>query len=77
MADVTNELIYGVLQKLQEDVAATRPEVREIKSELTAIRGHIYAGHQDISNIYSMLARHDGRLERIERRLELVSEPAL
>ncbi len=31
--------------------------------------------HQDIQNIYAILARHDGRLARIERRLE-ITEPA-
>jgi septal ring factor EnvC (AmiA/AmiB activator) len=74
--DVTNELMYSVLQKLQGELSAIRHDVREIKAELTAIRGHVYAEHQDISNIYTMLARHDVRLERIERRLEL-AEPAL
>jgi predicted nucleic acid-binding Zn-ribbon protein len=71
MADVTNELIYSVLQKLQEEVSATRHDVREIKGELTAMRGYIYALHQDIGNIYASMARSEGRLDRVERRLEL------
>ncbi len=76
MADVTNDLIYSVLQKLQEDVAAIRHENREIKGELAAIRTHLFAVHQDIGNLYSILGTHTMRLDRIERRLEL-REPEL
>jgi hypothetical protein len=35
----------------------------------------LVALHQDIQDIYAILARHDGRLARIERRLE-ITEPA-
>ena len=76
MAEITNELIYSVLQKLQEEQSALRHDVREIKGELTAMRGYIYAVHQDIGNIYSSMARGESRLDRIERRLEL-REPEL
>jgi chromosome segregation ATPase len=76
MAEVTNELIYSVLQKLQEEVSAIKHDIREVKGELTAIRGYVYAVHQDIGNLYSTSARQDVRLERIERRLEL-REPEL
>ena len=77
MAEVTNELLYAVLQKVQEEQSAMRHEIREIKGELTAIRTYVYAVHQDIGNIYASLARQEVRLERIERRLELrEAEPA-
>jgi hypothetical protein len=35
----------------------------------------LVALYQDIQDIYAILARHDGRLARIERRLE-ITEPA-
>ena len=41
---------------------------------MQAFRGHISL-QQDVHNIYAILARHDTRLDRIERRLEL-AEPA-
>jgi hypothetical protein len=43
-----------------------------LTAALNAQRTHLVALHQDI---YAILARHDGRLARIERRLE-ITEPA-
>jgi hypothetical protein len=74
MAEVTNELIYEVLKQLQSDVAGLKDAWQE-NTALNAIRTHMIAQSQDIQNIYAILARHDGRLARIERRLE-ITEPA-
>ena len=77
MAEVTNERIYAVLQKVQEDLAATRHDVREIKTELQSVRMNAVSMQQDLMNIYSILGRHETRLDRIEHRLELrEAEPA-
>jgi predicted nucleic acid-binding Zn-ribbon protein len=75
MAEVTNELIYEVLKKLQADIAGLKDAWVENTAALNAIRTHMIAQSQDIQNIYSVLARHDARLARIESRLEIV-EPA-
>lgn len=77
MADVTNELIYEVLKSIQDRLGKVEGKMDEVKGELTAIRGYIYAEHHDLSNIYAIMGKHDQRLERIERRLELRSEPAV
>jgi hypothetical protein len=63
MAEVTNELIYEVLKKLQADVAGLKHVWIENTSALNAIRTHMIAQPQDIQNIYSVLARHDARIE--------------
>jgi len=76
MADVTNELIYEVLKQLQDRMGSFDRKLDEVKSELQALRIHSVAVQQDIQNIYSILTRHDARLERIERRLELAEAPA-
>jgi len=76
MGEATNDLIYEVLKAIQNDVAQVRLDVRELKAELQAMRGHMLATHQDVANVYVALDRQDGRLNRIERRLEL-SEPVL
>ena len=76
MAEVTSELIYEVLRSVQERVARQDEKLDGIQGELTAIRGYLYGVNKDTANIYSMLAQHDVRLDRIERRLEL-REPAL
>ena len=75
MAEVSNELIYEVLKQIQERGNGTDRKVDELKSEMQAFRGHLIALQQDVHNIYTVLARHDSRLDRIERRLQLV-EPA-
>ena len=72
MAEVTNELLYEVLRAMQDRLGKVEGKLDEVKGEITAIRTYIYAEHQDIGNIYTMLAKHDVRLERIEKRLELV-----
>jgi hypothetical protein len=73
MAEVTNELIYEVLKQLQSDMAGVKEAWHETTAALK--RTHLVALHQDIQNIYAILARHDGRFARIERRLE-ITEPA-
>jgi hypothetical protein len=72
MAEVSNELIYEALKKLQPDVAGLKDVWIENTAALNAIRTHMIAQSQDIQNIYSVLARHDVRLARIEGRLEIV-----
>lgn len=71
MAEVTNELMYEVLKSLQQDVRFLKDGQREIKQELVSIRGYILSIQNDVHNIYGILGRHDDRLDRIERRLEL------
>ena len=72
MAEVTNELIYEVLKKLQADMAGVKESLREINGSMNAMRTHLVAQAQDIQNIYTILTHHDARLARIERRLEIV-----
>jgi len=72
VAEVTNELMYDVLKPLQSDMAAVKEAQRERNAALNAIRIHLLALQQDIQNIYGILTRHDARLDRIERRLDIV-----
>jgi tetrahydromethanopterin S-methyltransferase subunit G len=77
MAEVSNELILEVLKQVQQRLDRVDNKVDELKSEMNALRGHMISLQQDTHNIYGMLGRHDGRLERIERRLELSDAPNL
>jgi tetrahydromethanopterin S-methyltransferase subunit G len=76
MTEVTNDLMYEVLKQIQDRLIALEGKVDEVKSELHAVRIHSLAMQQDIQNIYSILVRHDARLDRIERRLEIAEAPA-
>jgi septal ring factor EnvC (AmiA/AmiB activator) len=71
VVEVTNELIYEVLKKVQEQLGHLEAGQRGIQEELRAIREHQLAMQRDISNIYDSLARLEVRVDHIERRLEL------
>jgi archaellum component FlaC len=76
VADVTNELMYEVLKRIQDRLDRIEDNTRVLSGELNAIRGPMNAFQRDISNIYDKLAGQELRLERIERRLDLIGEPA-
>lgn len=71
MADVTSELMYELMKRMQADIADIKLGQRELKSEMNAMRGAMISLHQDMHNIHTTLARHETRLDRIENRLEL------
>lgn len=77
MAEVSSELLYEVLKKIQTRLDGVEHGIREVKQELISIRGHMLSMQNDVHNIYSKLDRHDESLDRIERRLELreLAEP--
>ena len=71
MAEITNELTYELLKKLNARFDKVDLSIGELRSEVNAIRGTMVSTHQEIHNIYSTLSRHETRLDRIETRLEL------
>ena len=77
MADVTNELIYEILKSIQFRLDKIEAGIDELRQGHNAMRGHMISIQTDISNIYGILARHDQRLDRIEKLLELheLAEP--
>jgi hypothetical protein len=72
MAEIDSELMYEVLKKIQSDISELKDGQRETNARLNAVGTHLTGLQQDISNIYAILTRHDSRLDRIERRLEIV-----
>jgi hypothetical protein len=71
MAEVTNDLMYEVLKQIQSDVVGLKDGQRELTSSMNAVRTYLVALQQDVSNIYTILIRHETRLDRIERRLDI------
>jgi uncharacterized coiled-coil DUF342 family protein len=78
MADATAELTLEVLKSVQARLA----QVDELKQEMQAsrtsqngIRQEITSVFQEISGIHATLVWHEGRLDRIEKRLELADAP--
>ncbi|HEY7846488.1 MAG TPA: hypothetical protein VID30_22745 [Bradyrhizobium sp.] len=78
MVEVTAELMFEVLRAVQARLAQVDGKIDELKQEMQAsrtsqngIRQKITSVFQEISGIHATLVRHEGRLDRIERRLEL------
>ena len=72
--NVTNELIYGVLQKMQVDMSEIKFDIRDLKTRMTMVAEHLGSSIIAISGVNSRLDRMTDRVERIERRLDL-TEP--
>jgi hypothetical protein len=70
VTDVTNELMFELLKKMQSDMSAVRFDLQEIKRRITA-------SEEAMAGVNRRLDRQDERLDRIERRLELreLAEP--
>jgi uncharacterized coiled-coil DUF342 family protein len=82
MADVTPELMFAGLRSIQVRLVQVDGKVDELKQEMQAsrtsqngIRQEITGVFQEISGIHATLVRHEGRLDRIENRLELSDAP--
>jgi cell division protein ZapA (FtsZ GTPase activity inhibitor) len=71
MAEVTPELMFEVLRAVQARLAQVDGKVDELKQEMQALRTSQISILQEISAMHATLVRHEGRLDRIERRLEL------
>ncbi|OLP53907.1 hypothetical protein BJF92_04825 [Rhizobium rhizosphaerae] len=71
MANVTNELMYELLKRMNQRFDRVDQAVGELKNEMQSMRGTLISIHQDIHNIYGILGRHESRLDRIENHLEL------
>jgi len=77
MAEVTNELMYELMKEFHQRFDKLDFRLTEVKSELQSMRGTLVSVQHDIHNIYMVLGRHEDRLDRIERRLDLreMAEP--
>ncbi len=71
MVEASLNLMLEILKSVQDRQLKTDAKIDELKAEMQAFRGHMISLQQDVHNIYAVLARHDSRLERIERRLEI------
>ena len=84
MADVTAELMFEAMKSIQARLAQVDGKIDELKQEMQAsrtsqngIRQEITSVFQEISGVHTTLVRHEGRRDRIERRLELCDAPHL
>ena len=69
--NVTNELIFSVMQKMQFDMSEMKFDVRDLKVRMTMVEEHLGSSIIAISGVNSRLDRLNDRVERIETRLDL------
>jgi archaellum component FlaC len=69
---VSNELIYSVLQQVQADVSELKFDVRDLKVRMTMVEEHMGHSIIGISGVNARLDRLNDRVERIEKRIGLV-----
>ena len=74
MAEVTNELIYSVLQTMQTDLADLKFDVRDLKVRMTLVEEHMGHSIIGISGVNARLDRLNERMGRIETRVGLVED---
>jgi len=71
MAEVTQDLIYEVLKKMQTDISSLKDGVREIRHDIVRVRTDIHVMQGDINDLRASDVQIIDRLDRIENRLEL------
>jgi hypothetical protein len=59
---VSNELIYEIMKKLQEQMSLVREDMRGVGEELSGVRRHMAAMQRDVHNVDDRLDRLAGRL---------------
>lgn len=75
MANVSNDLIYEVLKAMQPRLGNIDEGVREVRGEVRALRTTIHGVQGDLHNLYEAYSALNGRVARIERRLDIVDTP--
>ena len=71
MTEQTESLILEILKRMQGDMADIKADVSDIKLRVTATEEHLATMMMSIAGLNSRMDKLDGRVLRIERRLEL------
>ena len=78
MADVTNELMYELLKKIQADISSLKDGHRDFRQDVLSLRnqfhllqGEFHLMQGDFNAVRTTIGHIDTRLDRIETRLEL------
>ncbi|WP_373489538.1 hypothetical protein [Blastomonas sp.] len=69
--NVTNELIYSVLQKMQAGISELKGDIMDLKMRASAVDEHLAGIIISVSGLNHRMDRFDERLARVERRLDL------
>ena len=71
MADVTQELMYELMKRMQADLTSVKESLRESRQDTFSVRNHLHVLQGDMNNLHVSIGQILDRLDRIESRLEL------
>jgi hypothetical protein len=75
MADISNELIYKLVQQVQASQEAITHKIGAIAGTLVTVQRDIRSLQRDVTGLKDSVATHaiaaDERLDRIEKKLDL------
>ncbi|SMC81609.1 hypothetical protein [Rhizobium sp. RU36D] len=71
MAEVTNELMYELLKKLNQRFDKVDFAISELRADNQTLRGQLHVLQGDVNNLRTTVVHIENRLDRIEHRLEL------
>ncbi len=71
MAEVTQALVYEMVQQIHSDIAGLKAGQRDLGQEMSSVRGQVHLLQGDLNHLRHSVSQMDIRLERIETRLEL------
>ena len=70
MAELTQELLFEVLRKIQAEIATFKEGQRDVRQEIIGLRNYMHVMQGDINNMRGTMGQVLDRLDRIENRLE-------
>lgn len=71
MAEVTNELMYELLKRMQADIAGLKQGQRDHRDDILSLRNQVHSVQGDINGLRASIGHIEDRLDRIENRLEI------
>jgi hypothetical protein len=76
MAEISAELVYEILKSIQSRLTNIEGKIGDVDARLSAMSLHSLGIQTDVKNIYSIVAQIEASLDRVERRLDIIAEPA-
>jgi hypothetical protein len=67
-----NDLVMEILKRIQADTSETRRRVETLELRMSSMDDHLVGVLTSLHGVHADLGQINGRVERIERRLDLV-----
>lgn len=71
MAEVTNELMFELLKRMQADISSLKQGQRDQRDDILSLRNQMHSMQGDMNSVRGSIGHIEDRLERIENRLDL------